>query len=292
MLAEFTDTAIDFDEDERTAARRSKLGAMGRFRSEGIVDLKQDIKSEDEVRGRPLPGEDHTPTLGGTGMFFYVVEEGQRVLMRRYNGTMEILVGPRRVWRGWSTFQPMRHFVAAPGKFLIVRYRDGQQRHLPGPAEIWFDPREHLEIVAQDALQLAAKEAVVVYSKPEGAAPIARRIVYGPALFIPAPGEWLHTFSWHASHGGSLGVQKQPNALVFQKLNGCCAPRKIAGFSEVTRPASPPQTPPAVAVRLQSEHFEDTLNLVFAKRHNELLQTHDCIRYVRTGLLFGRPEEG
>jgi hypothetical protein len=218
MLAEFTDTAIDFDEDEMTAARRSKLGAMGRYRSEGIVDLEKDIKGEDKVRGRPLPGEDHTPTLGGTGMFFYVVEEGQRVLMRRYNGTMEVLVGPRRVWRGWNTFQPMRHFVAAPGKFLIVRYRDGQQRHLPGPAEIWFDPREHLEIVAQDALQLAAKEAVVVYSKPEGAAPIARRIVYGPALFIPAPGEWLHTFSWHASHGGSLGVQKQPNALVFQKL--------------------------------------------------------------------------
>ena len=112
----------------------------------------------------------------------------------------------------------MRHFVATPGKFLIVRFRNGQQRHLPGPAEIWFDPREHMDIVAEDALQLAAKEAVVVYSKPDGPDPIARRIVYGPALFIPAPGEWLHTFSWHASRGGSLGVQKQPNALVFQKL--------------------------------------------------------------------------
>jgi hypothetical protein len=112
----------------------------------------------------------------------------------------------------------MRHFVATPGKFLIVRFRNGQERHLPGPAEIWFDPREHLDISVQDALQLAAKEAVVVYSKPEGPEPIGRRIVFGPALFIPAPGEWLHTFSWHASRGGSLGVQKQPNALVFQKL--------------------------------------------------------------------------
>ena len=151
-------------------------------------------------------------------MFFYTVEEGQRVLMRRPNGTMEVLVGPRRVWRGWSTFQPMRHFVATPGKFLLVRYRNGQQRHLPGPAEIWFDPREHLEILTEDALQLATKEAVVVYSKPDDHDAIARRIVFGPTLFIPAPGEWLHTFSWHASKGGSLGVQKQPNALVFQKL--------------------------------------------------------------------------
>jgi hypothetical protein len=53
-------------------------------------------------------------------MFFYTVEEGQRVLMTRLNGTMEIIVGPRRVWRGWSTFKPMAHFVAHPDEFLIV----------------------------------------------------------------------------------------------------------------------------------------------------------------------------
>jgi hypothetical protein len=220
MLSEFTDTAIDFTNTAGTAARtRSKPKSLGRYLGEGVVEFKKGIKGvEDEDLDLALPGEDNTLALGGTGMIFYVVEEGQRVLMRRSNGTMEVLVGPRRVWRGWSTFQPMRHFAAMPGKFLIVRFRNGQERHLPGPAEIWFDPREHLEISVQDALQLAAKEAVVVYSKPEGPEPIGRRIVFGPALFIPAPGEWLHTFSWHASRGGSLGVQKQPNALVFQKL--------------------------------------------------------------------------
>jgi hypothetical protein len=218
MLAEFTDTSIDLDEGAVTRSR-AKAGGLGREIGKRVVEFRKGLKGlEDTIRERPLPGEDNTPTLGGTGMLFYVVEEGQRVLMRRLNGSMEVLIGPRRVWRGWRSFQPMRHFVATPGKFLIVRYRNGQQRHFPGPTEIWFDPREHLEIVQEDALQLAAKEAVVVYSKPEGPEPIARRIVYGPALFIPAPGEWLHTFSWHASRGGSLGVQKQPNALVFQKL--------------------------------------------------------------------------
>ncbi|HEY7309481.1 MAG TPA: twin-arginine translocase TatA/TatE family subunit [Gemmataceae bacterium] len=217
-LAEFSDA--DLDEGERSAARRFRLlPELGRHLGKGIVQFKKGIKGlEDETASSAGPGLDSTPTLGGTGMFFYVVEEGQRVVMRRPNGTIEILVGPRRVWRGWRTFHPMRHFVASPGKFLLVRYRNGQQRHLPGPAEIWFDPREHLEIVTQDALQLATKEAVVVYSKPDDHDAIARRIVFGPTLFIPAPGEWLHTFSWHASKGGSLGVQKQPNALVFQKL--------------------------------------------------------------------------
>jgi hypothetical protein len=163
-------------------------------------------------------GRDNTPILGGSGMFFYVVEEGQRVLVRRPDGRMEVVVGPRRVWRGRKVFQPMRHFVAHPDQFLIVRFRDGRQEHIAGPADVWFDPRVHLEITQQEALQLSAKEAVVCYSRAAGADAITRHIVYGPTLFVPEPGQWLHTFSWHASVGGSRGAPKVAHALVFQKL--------------------------------------------------------------------------
>ncbi|MEW4566892.1 hypothetical protein AB1L88_03405 [Tautonia sp. JC769] len=155
---------------------------------------------------------------GSTGMFTFVVEEGQRVLMRRPNGTMDVVVGPRRVWRGRNQFRAMIHHVAHPGDYLIVRFRDGRQEHLPGPAEVWFDPRSHESVEVREALQIAAKEAVVVYSQKEGTGNVQRRIEYGPALFMPRPGEWLHTFSWHASKGGSEGVVKIPNGLVFQKL--------------------------------------------------------------------------
>src|SRR5262249_26142918 len=89
---------------------------------------------------------------------------------------------------------------------------------LPGPAELWLDPREHLTVTTEDALQIAAKEAVVVYSKDEATNAISRRLVFGPALFVPQPGEWLHTFSWHSSRGGSQGAPQVANALVFQKL--------------------------------------------------------------------------
>jgi hypothetical protein len=161
---------------------------------------------------------DHSGDSGDSGMFFYIVEEGQRVLMRQPDGTVEVVVGPKRIWRFRKLFTPMRHYVAHPGEFLIVRYRDGRQEHLPGPGEQWLDPRVHQSVTVQEGLQLAAKEAVVVYSKPVGADTVTRRITYGPALFIPQPGEWLHTFSWHASKGGHQGVQKIPNSLVFQKL--------------------------------------------------------------------------
>ncbi len=162
---------------------------------------------------------DTTLPLGGqAGMFLYTVEEGQRVLMRRPDGRMEVIVGPKRIWRWRNVFKAMVHHVAHPGDYLIVRYRDGQQEHMPGPSEVWFDPRVHKSVDRRDALQIAAKEAVVVYSQKEGMSTVQRRVEYGPALFIPRPGEWLHTFSWHASKGGSKGVVKVPKGLVFQKL--------------------------------------------------------------------------
>ena len=228
MLAEFTDTATlgtpayaaeevrySMQLPERALAARAGPGA--RMLSGRIADLKKGLRGRGDDSGGGK-GQDTTRPVGGSGVFFYTVEEGQRVLMRRLDGTMEVLVGPRRVWRGWRTFQPMEHFVAHPGEFLIVRFRDGRQEHLPGPAEVWLDPRFHQEVTREDAVQLADKESVVVYSRPPGSDAVARRIQYGPGLFIPQPGEWLHTFSWHASRGGHKGVEKVPNGLVFQKL--------------------------------------------------------------------------
>jgi predicted Zn finger-like uncharacterized protein len=210
-LSELTDASL-----AHAASRpRAEMGAHKK--SKAIVNLKRDLGRDDEDYELDL-GADPTEFIGGNGMLFYTVEEGQRVLMTRLNGTMEIIVGPHRVWRGWSTFRPMQHYVAHPDEFLVIRFRDGRQEHLAGPTEVWFDPRVHLQITKENALQISAKEAVVVYSRAEGSRVITRRIVNGPALFVPLPGEWLHTFSWHASRGGHKGVQKEPNALVFQKL--------------------------------------------------------------------------
>src|SRR5262249_54516789 len=127
MLAEFTDTAIDYTHTEAPLVPRSRSAGwwrpsqIGRHLGKGLVEFKMGAVGLEDGSGPGAPGVDATPTLGGTGMFFYVVEEGQRVLMRRPNGTMEVVVGPRRIWRGRNTFLPMRHHVATPGKFLIVR---------------------------------------------------------------------------------------------------------------------------------------------------------------------------
>ncbi|HEX4613505.1 MAG TPA: hypothetical protein VH092_35310 [Urbifossiella sp.] len=234
MLVEFTDTAADFDADLDCAGelpQRSKARSLGKT----MVEFKKRTRGTDPRTGRwedaraaalPItipqrptpPGLDTTPDYGTVTMWFYTVEEGQRALRFRRDGRVEVIVGPRRVWHGFSRFERMRHFVAHPGEFLIVRFRDGRQEHLAGPADLWFDPRVHETVTRQDALQLAAKEAVIVYSRAANSDTIARRIVYGPTLFVPAPGEWMHTFAWHGSDGGSQGQKKVAKGLVFQKL--------------------------------------------------------------------------
>jgi hypothetical protein len=208
MLQEFHDTAV-------SAGGMASQSADEDYESDDVSNLVKDLGTRRPPSSRRTRAASR---LGGGGVFYYVVPEGERVLMRRPDGTAEIIVGPRRVWRGRKSFQWLEQVVAHPGEFLIVRYRDGRQEHRPGPCEVWLDPRAHEQITSQDALQLAAKEAVVVYSRDEQSGHIGRRLVFGPALFVPEPGEWLHTFSWHASKGGSRGVQKVANGLVFQKL--------------------------------------------------------------------------
>jgi hypothetical protein len=223
MLCEFTDTELDLAEPGPPARRRKlalpawrSLPEIGRAVGRPVTEFRKGMRGI-EGEGDDT-GEDTTPDYGTEAMWYYTVEEGQRALMVRKDGRMEVVVGPRRVWKGTSRFEKMRHFVAHPGEFLIVRFRDGRQEHLPGPADIWFDPRIHEQVTRQDALQLAAKEAVIVYSRQPGSDTISRRIVYGPTLFVPAPGEWLHTFTWHGSEGGSQGMKKVAKGLVFQKL--------------------------------------------------------------------------
>ena len=150
-------------------------------------------------------------------MFFYTVEEGRKALAYRNRGKIDVIDGPARIWRGLTRFKEMRHHVAHPGEFLLIRFHDGRQQHMRGPAEVWFDPRIHDAIAVQQGLTLAAKEAVVVYGEGDNGE-TQRRICHGPGMFVPQPGEWLHEFSWHASEGGSQGVEKQPNGLQFQKM--------------------------------------------------------------------------
>ncbi len=228
MLRDFSDSMISSleasDEAEPWSGDLTSMAAPTERSQAFRVKQNAPPKSRTQSRYRRAPQRERK-----TSMLFHTIEEGERALVTRRNGTKHLVIGPKRIWGWFTRMEKLQQHVAHPGQFLIVHYRDGTQQHLPGPSEVWFDPREHQRITFEDCLQIASKEAVVVYSRDPSdgdvettdradTKAVSRRVLTGPALFVPQPGEWLHTFSWHASKGGHLGVEKTPNALVFQKL--------------------------------------------------------------------------
>ncbi len=191
------------------------LQASSRARLTSNVDLDAPSPMVRTVAAPEPSGGGAPPYLaGGVGRtgFFTTIEEGHRALITEKDGRISVVEGPHRLWTGGRRVRPMRQYVAHPGEFLVVRFRDGKQEHMAGPTNLWFDPRIHASVEREDALQISAEEAVVVYADDQGA--VTRRIDRGPAAFVPKAGEWLHTFSWH----GTVDGLKVANALVFQKL--------------------------------------------------------------------------
>lgn len=182
------------------------------------LSMRASLPKRRSRRPAPPAGIDPHRPPARSSMWYYTVEDGQRVLVTDRRGNVEIVEGPKRILTWGRTIRPMAHFVAHPGDFLVVRFRDGRQEHLAGPAHCWFDPRIHLSVDKEEAVQLSDKEAVVVYSEDDETRTISRRVAHGPATLVPGPGEWLHTFVWHGPSPDSNTFQKVPGGLTFQKL--------------------------------------------------------------------------
>jgi len=144
-----------------------------------------------------------------------IVRQGKRVAVWDAQGHVELVDGPRRLvlWR--QTVEELRQFAAAADQYLVLRFRDGHAEHLRGPAAVWFDPILHESVKVKQALSINAHEAVVVYRR--AGEEVSRRVVRGPALFVPTEDEWLHEFRWHGADPRDL-TRKIPNGLQFTKL--------------------------------------------------------------------------
>lgn len=146
---------------------------------------------------------------------FITIRQGDRSAIWGRTGGVRIIDGPRRVFLFGESFQPLTRHAASPEEYLVIVAKDGTTQHLRGPTSAWFNPVAHESIRAVPLLRLDANESIVVYRPVEGR--VSRRIERGPALFMPAPDEWLHHFSWHGADPRDATIKK-PRALQFEKL--------------------------------------------------------------------------
>jgi hypothetical protein len=145
----------------------------------------------------------------------HTVLAGQRVAVWNATGEVRLVDGPCRRWLWRETVRPVERHSARDGEYLIITYQDGRVEHRAGPVMVWQHPTEHLSIVCAQAIAISAHEAVVVYGRDGDV--VRRRVVRGPAQFVPASGEWLHQFSWHGADP-KRPDHKIPRALQFERL--------------------------------------------------------------------------
>jgi hypothetical protein len=146
---------------------------------------------------------------------FLTIREGERVLIWNQRGQARYVDGPAQPFLFNETAQRLTRYAAKTDQYLIVRFHGGQTQHLRGPTAVWFDPVQHVDIKIEEATKIDAHEATVVY-RQEGET-VKRRVVHGPAVFVPEAQEWLHRFSWHGADPKDPR-KKIPHALRFTKL--------------------------------------------------------------------------
>jgi hypothetical protein len=146
---------------------------------------------------------------------FTTIRTGERVAVWNRLGEVRYVDGPRRLLLWRETVSPQALHSARPDQYLAIHFVDGRVEHLAGPAAVWFDPVVHTSIETKQAMSVSAHEAVVVYRN--GQAGVDRNVVDGPAVFVPQPNEWLHTFRWHGADPKNPR-RKIPNALEFTRV--------------------------------------------------------------------------
>lgn len=147
---------------------------------------------------------------------FKTIRKGKRAAVWNQDGEVQIVEGPRRLFLFGQACEPLERFSAEADEYLALRFRDGRAVHVRGPADAWLDPIEHERIEVHKALPINAHEALVIYARSDDGS-VKRRIVRGPAQYVPAAHEWLHTFSWHGANPKDRR-RKTPHALKFSKL--------------------------------------------------------------------------
>merc|ERR1719310_2442525 len=180
------------------------------------------------------------------------VRAGDRVAIWSKSGTCKLVDGPKRVLLVGKTVSPCRNFFASESQYLEVRKKAGPIEIIHGPCSLFEDPVLDDSIMLRDATMVDASEALVVYQHAEdgvpvdrlgddkatsstadggvrthrlmstelkgGPATVQRRIVRGPARYIPAANEWVQEFAWSGMPKDGSKTSYQPKALKFTLL--------------------------------------------------------------------------
>jgi len=91
------------------------------------------------------------------------VHEGSRVAIWSRSGKVKIVDGPARVTLVFQRCVPLRQYRADQSQYLAVRKRAGPIEIKPGPCTVFFDPVEDEGISVENAVQIDASQARMMW---------------------------------------------------------------------------------------------------------------------------------
>lgn len=157
------------------------------------------------------------------------IRDGEKAAVWSKNGTVKVVDGPKRLVLVRKKVEPLRKEYANESEYLEIRKQEGRTVIVPGPAAAWPHPIEDICISKRPAIFIDGSQALVVYTNPEASAEgsklngsdqhVERRIVLGPARFIPCANQWVHNFSWSGIPKNGSKTTYQPGAYNFQPLS-------------------------------------------------------------------------
>lgn len=214
------------DGPKRLLLFRSKVEPVRRFRAEPhqfLVIRFLDGRTE-HLRGPVEVWWDPTQHESIDAKQLEAIDANEAVLVYTRMADESVI---RRVVKGPAQYMPaanewlqrrdhLGRYSAEAHEYLAVRFLDGRTNQLRDPVDLWFNPDEHESVTIENATPVDAHEALVVYSRDADDA-VTKRVLRGPVQYVPAPGEWLHTFSWHGADP-SEPTRKLPRALQFTHL--------------------------------------------------------------------------
>ena len=122
-------------------------------------------------------------------------------------------------WAPTLTASASAEHIADENSYMEVRKRAGPIEIIHGPHSMFLDPVYDESIRVLPAKMIDASEALVVYKHSAGhEGGVMRRVVRGPARFIPASDEYLHHFEWSGVPKDGSKTTYQPKQLKFSAL--------------------------------------------------------------------------
>ncbi|KAH9509221.1 hypothetical protein Btru_046483 [Bulinus truncatus] len=131
-------------------------------------------------------------------MKFKTLTEGQQAVILNHLGQGRLVVGPERIFLFRERFQPLKSHTADRFGYISIQENSGSIIHKQGPCQIFHNTLEFKKCEKHEAQCIDANHLLVVYKRLKGGE-AQRKIIQGPALFIPEAEEWAHEFVWHGT---------------------------------------------------------------------------------------------